>query len=833
MRMSPLPIVGGAYADEARPWSVQDVCNWIPAQAESEGTRTPSKYVTPPGLRPFVEAGSGVVRGIVNCNGRLFAVIGSTLYQISNTGVAIPRGTIPGAVRVVFAYNQITSGNELLIVNGSAGYVYNTVTETLTKITDPGYPGALTAAFADGFLVQIEPGRRFAFHSEIADALDYNTLNRFTSEVNPDPLVGMAFSNNELLLLSTESGEFFENTGVYPQPFRSKRITLDKGCAGTHTVATMDNTVLWLGNDGKFYMLAGYTPQRISTRPIEQAIRGLNWSQAFAFVWEDSGHSVCYWTFPDGLTWGYDASTGKWHRRASYGLDRWRVNGTAFWRQEWIASDFQTGRLWKLDWSYQLEGDAEIEREATTGVTHDNQSRVLMPRLEIVLDVGQEPTIPVPFPVQPEGPQIDGNAPDGLGSDPYTFTYTVTPGDGAIVRTRLVDTVLPAGWHWDDQTATISHDDTPIPSGVISLKMRVIDTNGLYADHEDDFMIVNEQFLLVTGLPSGTGQPMFASATALETLTFAGIAQSTGADLAQCVATYLDRNGGTWMAVGPEGYRYSTDQMASWQSGVSPVAGGVCHLAAGPDGWLAAKYAITGSSNIAKLTGDPPGSFTATSWNIPNPSDPPNPYLFGALSMARYAGGKYYCDLAGRLAVADDLSGTWSLVWGISSDGIDWYYDIVEFDGELYVTCQQLRDIAPHPPETRSQLRRFNNDTNGFTDILIDQPAGGDYVPWQIEVGGGVLIVYCHGGAHVYTSADSFTEPHATGIASSRTTPVHTEIKGRQIVFAAGRFFLISGGNSSNPGLGGKCVSTINGIEFSAPVSHGVASAYSIATDDW
>src|SRR5690606_10026249 len=103
---------------------------------------------------------------------------------------------------------------------------------------------------------------------------------------------------------------------------------------------------LWLGNDGKFYMLAGYTPQRISTRPIEQAIRGLNWSQAFAFVWEDSGHSVCYWTFPDGRTWGFDASSGKWHRRASYGMDRWRVNNTAFWRQQWIAGDFQTGRLW-------------------------------------------------------------------------------------------------------------------------------------------------------------------------------------------------------------------------------------------------------------------------------------------------------------------------------------------------------------------------------------------------------------------------------------------------------------------------------------------------------
>lgn len=491
MRMQPLPIVGGAYADDARPWSVQDVCNWLPSQAESEGTRTPSKYATPPGLRPFVQAGSGVVRGVVNCNGRLLAVIGTTLYQISNTGVAIPRGTIPGAVRVVFAYNQITSGNELLIVNGSAGYVYNTVDESLTRITDPGYPGAITAAFADGFLVQIEPGRRFAFHSEISDALDYNTLNRFTSEVNPDPLVGLAFSNNELLLLSTESGEFFENTGVYPQPFRSKRITLDKGCAGTHAIATMDNTVFWLGNDGKFYMLAGYTPQRISTRPIEQAIRGLNWSQAFAFVWEDSGYSVCYWTFPDGLTWGFDASTGKWHRRSSYGLDRWRVNGTAFWRQEWIASDFQTGRLWKLDWSYQLEGDNEIEREATTGVTHDNQCRVLMPRLELVLDVGQEPTVPVPFPAQPGGPSIEGEAPDWDVDDPYdAFQYTVTAGDAAVVSVVVVSGALPTGLSLSSSGELTG---TPTAAGEFSFTIRATDSNGLYAQHPDTIEILETE----------------------------------------------------------------------------------------------------------------------------------------------------------------------------------------------------------------------------------------------------------------------------------------------------------------------------------------------------
>lgn len=406
MRANPIQLIGGFYADETRPWSQQDICNWLPVAAESDGTRTPTMAKTPPGLSPFARISGDSVRGIYNAEGRLFTVMGNTLYQITPTA-AIELGDISGSGRVRFAHNQITGGNQVLIVNGSAGWVWNTVTSTLTLITDTGYPGAIDAVFIDGYLVQIEPARRYAFHSDLADALAYNTLDRFTSEVSPDLLVGMAVSNNELLLLSQSTGEFFENTGASQQPFRSKRISFNRGCAGRYTIATMDNTVYWLGDDGSFYLLDGYTPKRISTRPIEQAIRGLNWAQAFAFTWEDSGHSVCYWTLPDGMTFGYDAAQQKWHRRASYGFDRWRVNCMAEWQGYWVAGDFQSGRLWKLDWSYPLEYDQEFVSEITSTVIHDNQSLVLMPRFEVIMDTGMPEVAVRAFEIDPPPPPFD------------------------------------------------------------------------------------------------------------------------------------------------------------------------------------------------------------------------------------------------------------------------------------------------------------------------------------------------------------------------------------------------------------------------------------------
>lgn len=500
MRTEPIQLIGSAYADKVRPWSSQDVCNWIPTQAEVPGTRTPQRYATAPGLRPYLEVPESefsgtVVRGMWNCNNKLFAVIGTQLYQISNTGVAIPRGTIPGVQRVKFAHNWINEGNELLIVNGYSGYVYSTVTQELKKVVDAGYPGAIDVVFIDNYLVQIEPARRFAFNSALADASNYNELDRFTSEVNSDLLVGMAVTNNELLLFSEKSSEFFYNSGDDVQPFKSKRIYMNRGCAGRDTINLTDNTVFWLGDDGCFYRLDGYSPVRISTRPVEEAIRGLNWAQAFSFVWNDSGHSVVYWTFPDGHTWGYDASTQKWHRRASRGMRRWRVNCMATWQDKWFAGDFQAKRLWEVDWDYYMEGDQEIERECTSPVTHDNQCRVLMPRLEVIMDVGNESMLPYSFPPPPDGPSISGDAPFVKNGESYAYSYVITPGDAPIASVKIVSGSLPGGLTLNSAgsisgTALVS-EMSPGETRIFPFTVRVVDENGLYANHPDSIEVVN------------------------------------------------------------------------------------------------------------------------------------------------------------------------------------------------------------------------------------------------------------------------------------------------------------------------------------------------------
>lgn len=488
MRNQPVPLVTGFYADQDRPFSQQDVWNYLPCRAEKEGARSPLMLKTPPGLFPWLELeGAPPVRGLHDCEGRLFAVIGTTLYRITPKGVAVPIGTIPGNGRVSMDHNQRANGQQLTVVNGSAGYVCDTYADTFERITDTGFPGSPVIRFMDGYMLGLDPAGRFAFSSGAANALDYNTLDRWTSEYRPDRLVGMGRLGGELLLLSANSGEFFGNTGAAQQPFRSKRIFLDKGCAGPHTVVEADNTVFWLGSDGYFYQLDGYNSRRISTRPIEQAIRGQDGWNAFGFVWESEGHTVVYWTFLDGQTWGWDTSQQEWHRRESYGLDRWRPSCTARSGKAWYAGDFQAGRIWRLDWGYPWEGDTEFVSGFTLPVIHDNQNELVHSRLELVMDVGSVAINPAPFQAQPAGPSISGAAPDGEVGEPYSFTYNVTAGGAPVVRTVIRSGELLPGLAWDQYTATLS--GTPTEAGTMDLAMRVVDANGLWAELGDQVTV--------------------------------------------------------------------------------------------------------------------------------------------------------------------------------------------------------------------------------------------------------------------------------------------------------------------------------------------------------
>ncbi|QWF19298.1 packaged DNA stabilization protein [Lysobacter capsici] len=386
----PVQIVGGAYADDTRPFSCQDTVNYLPLQAERPGGRSDWLLRSAPGFRQFATTQNKPVRGAHDAEGLFLVVAGRTLYRVNTNGSTASIGTIPGVGRVSFAHNQIENGNQIVIVNGQAGYVWNTVAGALTQITDEAFPGSPIADFMDGYIIGVDPFGRFWFISDLTQATQYSTLDRQDAESQPDKIVTAIVVGDLVLVFGERTGEFFENTGADTGTFQRVRgVTMDVGCASAHARARLDNSVYWLGSDGNVYRLVGNSPQRISTAAIEQAIAGLNWSNAFAQTFEDRGHKLFVLTFPDGHTWQFDVLSQEWSRRQSNGLKRWRLNTLTKWRRQWYGGDFSNGKLYQLDWDEMTEDGAPLVSERVTAVTHADGNPVVVDGVLLVFDVGR------------------------------------------------------------------------------------------------------------------------------------------------------------------------------------------------------------------------------------------------------------------------------------------------------------------------------------------------------------------------------------------------------------------------------------------------------------
>lgn len=486
-RWQPVPIVGGAYADESKPWSSQDAVNWIPEVAERPQGRSDSMLRGAPGLVTFVDGlAPAPVRGLHDVEGLLLGVVGTTLYRFDVDGQPSLIGTVPGTSLVSIAHNQIDSGHEVIVANGQAGYLYNTRTGSFGQISDPGFPGIRTADFCDGYLTGTDPAGRFWFHSDLRQGAEYNTLDRYDAEAAPDKIVGHIVSHREVLVLGERSGQFFRNTGATTGTFQNANGTeMEVGLASPYAIARMDNTVYWLGSDGIIYRLEGNQPRRVSLGPIEQALANCDIRRAFAFTFEDRGHKVFYLTLPDGHTWGYDVWTNEWHRRESKGLSRWRINALVKSGGQWIAGDYANGKLYRLDWDVQDEDGATLDRRRVTGVLHDNQNALNFNGIDLVFDTGRAPR-PRSF-----GPvRISGHLPGAFVGDSGVYQYRTQGGQPARYVTVIAG-ALPPGATIDSFGKVAYHYTT---AGEYSWTLRVQDVRGQNATLVDSATIAEKGF---------------------------------------------------------------------------------------------------------------------------------------------------------------------------------------------------------------------------------------------------------------------------------------------------------------------------------------------------
>ena len=398
--MRPFPIAGGAYSDEARAYDAQDCVNYLPEGADTADARSQAIMRGAPGLTVVATLpGAGGGRGLRNVNGQLYAVQGDALYSISGAFVATSLGTVNGSGRVSMTHNQVASGNEVTIVTGPLGYVWNSATSTMTQLAQggsSGFVGSSVTGFIDGYTLQLEPLGQYWYCSDLVDSLTYEPVNQFQASADPDIIKSLIVSHNQVWAFGTKTIEQFAATGELAILFQPvEGLLMEIGIGGSNTAAVIDNTVYFLGSDGiVYYVVGGYLPVRCSTFAVEQDIKGKKWEEAYAMTWTDRGHKVFYLTFPDGHTWGYDISQKVWHRRESYGVNNWRISHLEYWNDAWYALDSTNGNVYLLDWNAYTEAGQPLVARRVTPVLSNMESRLFLSVFQLYVDFGRGPVIP-------------------------------------------------------------------------------------------------------------------------------------------------------------------------------------------------------------------------------------------------------------------------------------------------------------------------------------------------------------------------------------------------------------------------------------------------------
>lgn len=333
-----------------------------------------------PGLSTLATMAASVCRGMWTAtNGILYAVYGAKCYKVSSAWSATELGTLNSSTGPV---SMADNGTHLCMVDGTDGYVVTLATDAFAEITDVDFPGADQVTFQDGYFIFNEPdtGRFFisGLNSTAFDALDIAT-----SEGNPDNVVAVMSDHRDLWVFNAKTTEVFFNSGNADFPFeRVQGAFIEHGCAAAFSVAKMNNTVFWLGQDergaGIVYMATGYQPQRISTHAVENAIRSYgDISTAVAYTYQEDGHFFYVLNCPNAsTTWVFDSSTGMWHERVYTNagvFERHRAQCHAYAYSTHIVGDYANGKLYSMSSSVYSDAGDEISRtriapHATSGL---------------------------------------------------------------------------------------------------------------------------------------------------------------------------------------------------------------------------------------------------------------------------------------------------------------------------------------------------------------------------------------------------------------------------------------------------------------------------------
>lgn len=279
-----------------------------------------------PGVQPYVVLDNAPIRALFAQDNRMWAVSGTSFYEIFPNHTSILRGTAALDNRPATISSNGTNGNQLFVTSGGNGYIYNLTTNVIAPIADADFPSPVEMGwFSDGYFGVLVRGTNQFNISALYDGTDWDALDVFQTSTTSDLTVAQIVSHREIYTFGSRNTAIWQNTGDALIPYQPiGGVSIEVGCAAPYSVANLDNTVYFLGQsmqgEAIVWRMKGYTPERVSTHAVEFALNQYpQLENTIAWVYQEEGHFFyCLYVPTADVQWVYDLATGDWHERAHW-----------------------------------------------------------------------------------------------------------------------------------------------------------------------------------------------------------------------------------------------------------------------------------------------------------------------------------------------------------------------------------------------------------------------------------------------------------------------------------------------------------------------------------
>ena len=393
------PLTDNAYVGLSSAFESSRCVNLYTEIATGPDAKGPAMLVGIPGFKYLGNIAANV-RALYVFNGQLFAVVGCELVTISTQrpwSVGESLGLLatqfgPVSIRDNGLEQLGLGGNQLVIMDGANGYVYNVASSSFSIIpTTDGFPQKPTAVeYIDGYFIVINDTMAAA----ATNLFDVNTTNALaTTPISATSgVVKTVLASREILyFIKNDSIELWYNAAVpTSQGFPFQRIS--GAVNGYGTIAPYTWLVL---NDTLYGLATVRTSNGVQQYGVVQIANGginlispssvnykvNNTSSAdhvFAYAYSENGHIFYVITnVTQNWTWAYDTSTSMWHERSSYTNNPFDVGKQMplcyiKFNDMHVVADYD-GNLYEMSSDYFSEAGKPIVKTRITQPVYDNR----------------------------------------------------------------------------------------------------------------------------------------------------------------------------------------------------------------------------------------------------------------------------------------------------------------------------------------------------------------------------------------------------------------------------------------------------------------------------